>query len=217
VTKAQGKGYHKPPISLLLVEGETDELFYYRIKESCLDSKKYRVTIRNLKGIFNINKKVINKVEEYCEKHTDELVRIYCCLDRESREGKTPGFELKTIVREIHECNIESVLSIDAIIATQQIESWFFWDMETIYKCLRVARSRRKKNAYRPPDRYTYHDMIRLFRNYGKVYNKGKKRCGYFIRQLNLDIIIRNCSELRKGIEKIKSQANDTTTHLFKK
>ena len=216
MAKAQGKENHKTPISLLLVEGETDELFYYRIKKSYLASKKYRVTIRNLKGLFNINKKVINKVEEYCEKHTDELVRIYCCLDRESREGKTPGFEQKTIVREIYKRNIESVLSIDAIIATQQIESWFFWDMETIYKCLKVKHSQRKKNAYRPPDRYTYHDMIKLFRNHGKVYNKGK-RCGYFIQQLNLDIIIRNCSELRKGIEKIKSQANDTTTHLFKK
>ena len=216
MAKAQGKGYHKPPISLLLVEGETDELFYYRIKESCLASKKYRVTIRNLKGLFNINKKVINKVEEYCEKHTDELVRIYCCLDRESREGKTPGFELKTIVRKIRERNIESVLSIDAITATQQIESWFFWDMETIYKCLKVKHSQRKRNAYRPPDRYTYHDMIKLFRNHGKTYNKGK-RCGYFIRQLNLDIIIRNCSELRQGIEKIKSQAKDMTNHLFSK
>ena len=210
MAKAQGKGHNKTPISLLLVEGETDEMFYYRIKESCLAAKKYRVTIRNLKGLFNINKKVINKVDEYCEKHTDELVRIYCCLDRESREGNTPGFKLKTIVKEICERNIESVLSIDAIIATQQIESWFFWDMVTIYKYLKVKHSQRKKNAYRPPEKYTYHDMIKLFRNHGKVYNKGKKRCGYFIRKLNLNIIIRDCRELRNGIEMIKSQANDT-------
>ena len=134
-----------------------------------------------------------------------ELVRIYCCLDRESRESKTPGFELKTIIREIHERNIKSVLSIDKIIATQQIESWFFWDMETIYKYLKVARSRRKKKAYRPPEKYTYHDMIKLFRSHGKIYNKGKKRCGYFIQQLNLNTIISNCRELREGIEKIKS------------
>jgi len=167
-------------------------------------------------GNFNINEKVVDKVVEYCEKHIDELVKVYCCIDRESRNRKPPGFELKTIIREIRERNIESVLSIDKIIATQQIESWFFWDMETIYKCLKVARSRRKKNAYRPPDRYTYHDMIKLFRNHGKGYNKGK-RCEYFIQQLNLNIIIRDCRELREGIEKIKSQANDTTNHLFSK
>ncbi len=212
MAKAQGKENHKTPISLLLVEGETDELFWQQVKDNSLRS--CRIIIKDLKGNFNINEKVVDKVVEYCEKHIDELVRIYCCIDRESRNGKPPGFELKTIIREIHERNIESVLSIDAIIATQQIESWFFWDMETIYKCLKVKHSQRKRNAYRPPDRYTYHDMIKLFRNHGKTYNKGK-RCGYFIRQLNLDIIIRNCSELRKGIEKIESQANDMTNHLF--
>ena len=55
MAKVQRKGYYKAPISLLLVEGETDEVFYYRIKESCLVSKKCRVTIHNLKGLFNVN------------------------------------------------------------------------------------------------------------------------------------------------------------------
>ncbi len=214
MAKAQGKGYHKTPISLLLAEGETDELFWEQVKNSSLNS--CRVIVKELKGNFNVNEKVVDKALEYCEKHTDELVRIYCCIDRDSRNGKPPGFELKTIVREIHKYSIESILSIDKIIATQQIESWFFWDMETIYKYLKVARSRRRKSAYRPPSKYTYHDMIKLFRDHGKVYNKGK-RCRYFIRQLDLDLIISNCSELREGIEKIKSQANDTTNHLFSK
>jgi hypothetical protein len=213
VAKAQGKVNHKNPISLLLVEGDTDELFYKRIKNSFLNN--HRITIRNLEGLFNINKKVVNAIYNYCQQHKDEQVKVYCCLDRESREGKTPGFKLKTIIRDIHKYDIRFVLSIDAIIATQQIESWFFWDMETIYKYLKVARSRRRKNAYRPPERYTYHDMIKLFRDHGKAYNKGKK-CGYFIQQLDLDTIIKNCSELRDGIEKIKSQATNTTNYLFK-
>ncbi len=214
MAKAHGKENHKAPISLLLAEGETDELFWQRVKNSSLNS--CRITTKDLKGNFNINEKVVDKAVEYCGKHTDELVKVYCCIDRESRNDKPPGFELKTIVREILERNIKSVLSVDKIIATQQIESWFFWDMETIYKCLKVPRSQRKKNAYRPPERYTYHDMIKLFRSYRKPYNKGK-RCGYFIQQLNLNMIIRNCRELREGIEKIKSQANDTTNHLFSK
>ena len=190
-------------------------MFYDRIKESCLNPEGCRVTIRNLKGLFNINEKVIDKVVEYCDKHTDEFVRVYCCLDRESREGETPGFEIGIILREIRKRDIKSVLSVDKIIAIQQIESWFFWDIETIYKYLKVARSRRKK-TYRPPKKYTYHDMIKLFRDHEKIYNKGK-RCGYFIQQLNLNTIISNCSELRDGIEKIKSQANDVTNHLFSK
>ena len=212
MTRAQGNGSHKPPVSLLLVEGETDELFWKRVKSKSLNS--YRVIIKELKGLFNINKKATDKIVEYCDKHTDELVRIYCCFDRESRDGRTPGFELKTIIREIRERNISSVLSIDEIIATQQTESWFFWDIDTIYKYLEVPHSRRKKNAYRLPKKYTYHDMIKLFHNHGKVYHKGK-RCQHFIRQLNLDIIIENCRELREGIEKIKLQANDMTNHIF--
>jgi len=192
--RAQGKGSTKPPISLLLVEGDTDVIFWTRIKAAHLN--ECRIIIRNLEGNFNINRKVIDKVDGFCETHTDEYVRVYCCLDRESREGKVPGFELRTIRREIQQRNISSVLSIDAILATQQIECWFFWDIETIYTHLKVPRPRRRTNAYRPPKRYTYHDMVKLFRDYNKTYNKGR-RCQYFIDQLNLDIIIQNCRYLR--------------------
>ena len=160
----QGQGSNKPPISLLLVEGATDELFYKRIKDSYLTSEGCRVIIRDLEGLFNINKKVVSSIVGYCDNHPDELVRVYCCLDRESRTGKTPGFDRKTVIREIDARNVQAVLSINTIIATQQIESWFFWDMVTIYKYLGVPRARRKKKAYRPPEKYTYHDMIALFR-----------------------------------------------------
>jgi hypothetical protein len=206
VATTQGQGSSKPPVSLLLVEGDTDELFYKRIKDSHLTSEGCRVIIRNLEGLFNINKKVVNDVVGYCYKHPDELVRVYCCLDRESRTGKVPGLDLKTVIREIDARNVQSVLSINTIIATQQVEIWFFWDMVTIYKYLEVPRARRKKNAYRPPEKYTYHDMIKLFRKWNKVYNKGK-RGKHFIDQLDLGRIIRNCSELSKGIELIKKQS----------
>jgi len=204
VARAQGKGSTKSPISLLLVEGDTDVIFWTRIKAAYLN--EFRITISNLEGNFNINKKVLCKVDGFCETHSDEHVRVYCCLDRESRYGKVPEFNLRTIRREIQERNIRSVLSVDAIIATQQIESWFFWDIETIYTYLPVPRSHRRINAYRPPERYTYHDMVKLFREYNKTYKKGKK-CQYFIDQLNVDRIIENCKELREGIELIQRNA----------
>lgn len=140
MARAQGKGSTKSPISFLLVEGDTDVIFWTRIKSAHLN--ECRITIRNLEGNFNINKKVLDKVEGFCETHTDEQVRVYCCLDRESRHGKVPGFDLRTISREIQQRSIRSVLSIGAIRATQQIESWFFWDIETIYTHLKVPRSR---------------------------------------------------------------------------
>jgi len=204
LVRARGKGSTKSPISLLLVEGDTDVIFWTRIKAAYLN--ECRIIIRNLEGNFNINKKVLDKVDGFCETHTDEYVRVYCCLDRESRDGRVPGFVLRIIRRKIQQRNIRSVLSIDAILATQQIESWFFWDIETIYTHLTVPHSRRRTNAYRPPERYTYHDMVKLFRVYNKTYNKGK-RCKHFIDQLNLERIIENCRVLREGIELIKRKA----------
>lgn len=213
MARAHGKGAPKIPISLLLVEGDTDVIFYERVKAAYLSTGQCRVVIQNLEGLFNINKKVVNKLHDYCDHHRDEVVKAYCCVDRESRDGKTPGLDLGIIIRNIREKQIEAVLSIDKIVATQQIESWFFWDIDGIYKCLRTPRARRRK-AYRPPERYTYRDMIRLFRDCGKVYNKGK-RCRHFIEQLNFDTIVKNCRELSDGIKLIKAQGDDLTNHLF--
>ncbi len=211
---ARTQGRTKAPISLLLVEGDTDVLFYKRVKADYLDKENLRVTIRNLEGLYNINRKIVDKLDSFCDHNRDEIVRAYCCVDRESRYGKTPGLDLDVIIRNIREKQICGVHSVDAIVATQQIESWFFWDIEGIYKCLRVPHARRKKNAYRPPEKYTYRDMIKLFRDYGKAYNKGK-RLRYFIDQLDIHKIVKNCSELSDGIELIKRQAGDVTSHLF--
>ena len=45
MTKAQGKENYKTPISLLLVEGETDELFWQQVKNSSL--KSCRIIIKD--------------------------------------------------------------------------------------------------------------------------------------------------------------------------
>jgi hypothetical protein len=71
----------KNPISLLLVEGDTDEIFYKRIKSDLLAD--CRCTVENLQGLYNINVKVIDRVVDYLRKHKDEKIRVYCCLDRE--------------------------------------------------------------------------------------------------------------------------------------
>lgn len=202
----------KKPISLLLVEGETDELFYKRIKNEYFTGS--RVTTQNLYGLFNINKKIINRIVEYSKRHEDERIRVYCCLDRESRDDKVPEFDIKKITKYVKDENIRKILSINSIIATQQIESWFLYDIDGIYKFLKVPVSKRNPKSFQPPERFGYKRLQRLFERYNRTYTKGKK-AENFINHLNINKISSKCKELRDGIALIRSQATDLTNNLF--
>ncbi len=202
----------KKPISLLLVEGKTDEIFYNRVKSEPL--RDCRSTIQDVGGLYNINAKVIDRIYMYLQQHTDEIIRIYCCFDRESRYGQVPGFDIIIIKKHFKDQRQRRILSIDLITATKQIESWLFYDLDTIYKFLRVPNSQRRPRAYQPPEKFGYRDLQQLFERYGKTYSKGKG-AEYFINSLNINKIGSTCEELREGIELIQSQANDMTNHLF--
>jgi len=212
MSQEDGKGLIKQPVSLLLAEGSTDEIFYKKVKISHL--RDCRATVCDLHGLYNINVKVINKIVGYIQAHRDEVTRVYCCLDRESRYREVPGFDIRKIKKYIKDENLKSVLSVDLIRATQHIESWFFYDIEGIYAYLKVQRSRRRLNAFRPPEKFGYRDLQRLFERYGKTYSKGR-RTKSFINKLNIEKIVCNCKELGEGIQLIKSQAGDMTNHLF--
>ena len=53
----------KSPMSLLLTEGCTDQIFYVSIKVSHLAN--CRVTVRDLHGLRNANVKVIDQILDY--------------------------------------------------------------------------------------------------------------------------------------------------------
>ena len=204
----------KKPVSLLLVEGDTDEIFYERIKKEFLAG--YRGTVGNLEGLRNINAKVIDRIVRYLEQHNDEEIRVYCCLDRESRYGTPPGFDLNRIKKYIKAENIESVLSVNVAIATQQIESWFFYDIDGIYRFLKVPRAQRNLSAFEPPEKFGYKDLQRLFDRYGKTYSKGR-RSKNFIDHLDIKKIASQCSELAEVISLIRCQAHDLTNYILPK
>ena len=136
----------RKPISLLLVEGDTDEIFYNRIKSIHL--RNTRSTIKNIDGLYNINSKVISCISTYSQTHRDEIIRVYCCFDRESRYGSVPEFDILEVKKFVICNQIISVLNIDLIIATKQIESWFFYDIEGIYKFLAVPQSQRNLHSF---------------------------------------------------------------------
>lgn len=200
----------QPPLSLLLVEGQTDCIFYTRVKSVCLDGA-LRVSVHHLRGLFNVNKKILHRLTAR-DPHTP--VRAYCCLDRESRHSKTPGFDLDFIRGELRSREARHVLSVEAIIATQMIESWFFHDLVGIYRYLRVPKSKRRRTAYTPPERYGKIDLQRLFRRYEREYVEGKRSTA-FIESLDVAAIATRCEELKTGLSLIERWAEDDTDHLF--
>jgi hypothetical protein len=187
---------------VLLVEGPTEAIFYGRIKDKYL--KGYcACKIEPIGGLFNVNDKVLHALKT---KNTDRLVRAYCCLDRESRYAQTPAFDLKFIRAELKRVHAKNVLSVDQIIATQMIESWFFHDIMGIYKYLRVPQANRNPRAYIPVDKFHVDDLKNLFRRYNKVYSEGD-RARHFIRSLDIEFICSQCTALKKGIEQIRSKS----------
>lgn len=187
-----------PVLSVLLVEGPTEKHFYTRVKDRYLKGHCSCI-IQVVEGLFNINDKVLHALKT---KNTDRLVRAYCCLDRESRYSKTPGFDIDFIRADLKKENISNVLSVDKIIATQMIESWFFYDIAGIYKYLKVPRAQRNMKAYVPVEGFRVSHLKELFRRHKKVYSEGD-RAKHFIESLDLESIVSQCSDLRDGVQSI--------------
>jgi hypothetical protein len=189
-------------LTVLLVEGPTEEIFYTRVKTVYLD-RRCSVKIECLSGLFNVNKKILQALTT---KYTGQRVRAYCCLDRESRYAKVPDFELNLVKRSLRQRGASNILSVDAIIATPMIESWFFYDIAGIYTHLRVPKAKRAPKKYRPPEAFAVKDLKDLFRRYGKNYIEGD-RAENLINKLDLDTIVCQCKALRDGIDLILSRA----------
>jgi len=188
-------------LSVLLVEGQTEAIFYGRVKDKYLLKANCACKIESIGGLYNIHDKVLHALET---KNTDRLVRAYCCLDRESRYAKTPAFDLGFIRSELKRDKVKNVLSVDQIIATQMIESWFFHDIMGIYKHLKVPKTNRNPTTYTPVERFRVKDLKDLFRRYNKVYTEGD-RARHFIESLDIELIYRRCKALREGIELIQN------------
>jgi hypothetical protein len=98
------------------------------------------------------------------------------------------------------------ILSVDVVIATQMIESWFFHDIEGIFRFLQVPNRERNPARFRTAAKFTDVDLAHLFYRYGKSYIKGK-RVKNFIQSLDIAKILNRCNELGKGIDLIKKNA----------
>lgn len=202
------------PVSLLILEGDTEQVFYAIIRDKFL--KGIRIELRDIKGRGNVNKDVISEIYKYMYNNPDDLVRAYCCVDTERQTSSATPFELD-FVREQAKVRMSSrVLSVGVILADPDIESWFFYDIDGIYKFLGAKKSQRKAKRYHNPKNLCKKDLQQLFHKFGngKEYLPGK-RATYFINHLDVEKIVSNCKTLRDGIELIQSKAEDLTNHLF--
>ncbi len=212
MSKQRNAKTHNKPVSLLVLEGDTEQLFYPIIRDKFL--KGIRIELRNIKGRGNVNKDVLGEIYKYTYNNRDDAVRVYCCVDTESQKRTATPLELDIICEQIKVRKLRLVLSVDAILADPEIESWFFYDIEGIYKFLGAKTSQRNVKKYSNPKNLCKKNLQGLFHRFGKEYLPGK-RATNFINNLDIDKIVTECKELHDGIALIQSQTTDLTNHIF--
>ncbi len=190
-------------IILFLYEGETDKEFYNKIFLLKLSGKGIRMHKMNLKGGIN-NKNVADEIYGFqiapSNKNKNEI-HVFIGYDRERRRRETPlRINIELLNKDFVNVKNSNIKSINQIIATQDLESWLFIDIEGIYKFLIVPKANRNIKKYANIENFNNKDLSKLFRQFGAQYQKGK-RVEKFIDKLDLTKIYTNCPDLRKGIK----------------
>jgi len=125
------------PVSLLVLEGDTEEVFYSIVQDKFLRDIRFKRT--NIKGQGNVNKDMLGEIFKYTYNNRSDLVRTYCCVDTEGQKRSATPFDLALVHEHIQARQMKCVLSVGAILADPDIESWVFFLIYCIKK-LRWAR-----------------------------------------------------------------------------
>ena len=212
MTKRGNANICSKPVSLLVLEGDTEQIFYPLIRDKYL--KGIRIELRNIRGRGNVNKDILGEIFKYMYVNRNDFVRAYCCVDTERDKCSATPLDLEFVRGKAKERKMNQLLSIDQILADPDIESWFFYDVDGIRKFIGAKKSQVSAKRYANPKNLGKKDLRRLFNRFDKVYIPGR-RSAYFINSLDIAKIVGNCTELREGIQLIQSQAGDLTNHLF--
>jgi len=204
----------KEPLSVLLVEGGTDKLFYERIAENYFQGLSYKLI--DVHGGGNMLRRTLASASPPIAPEENFKIRIYYCQDNESEYNEAPDFDLESIRQACIQKKLKNILSVDAIVANQMIESWFFYDLDGLYNYLNVPEDIRKPiDKYLTPTKCRKKDIIELFQKHGKYYREGSRKAAKFVYSLDIHKIVNNCSELTAGIKLIKTQSANLQNHLF--
>lgn len=186
---------------LFLVEGETEIEFYSALLSCafpCLPKK-----IKNLKGNFNINNKILDKCFDFASVNEKVDFEVFICIDRERTEQ--PPYNKTLVNSRLRE--ITRLKGVHEVIAVLMIESLFFIDIEGIYKYLGTKRTLRNNRKYSNFRKLTHSDLNALFKQSEKTYIKGRKSSG-LINSLNLNKIVSKAEELQNLIYVLKQKGN---------
>jgi len=194
-----------PNSILLLYEGDTEEEFYKRIVDNTVPKRRIRISYDNLKGITtNINRKILHKIYKHLQNNINEhRIFVFVAIDREGDKSCESPLDINEIINTIS-VDTNRIQEVFEIIATQDIESWFFIDIDGIYKYLKVPKNKRNPRKYSNYESYNNRDLSNLFRRYKRIYSKGHSDTG-LLGSLDLKKIYNNCPELQEGIEKMIS------------
>jgi len=156
-----------------------------------------------LKGIStNINNKVIGKIYKHIVNNNKENnIHVVIGIDREGNRDTESRVDLAYLDKKL-EAVSDKISSIFEIIATQDIESWFFIDIDGIYRFLKVPRKMRNKRKYNNHEGFNNRDLSKLFRQHKRVYSKGNSVEG-LVESLDLNRIYDECDDLKLGIQRM--------------
>ncbi len=190
---------------LFLYEGETEGEFYKKVFDLYVPTREIKRNYGNLRGIYSLTEKVRGKIESYLQNDSSATltkIHVFVAYDREGPRTKEGTLDLKSLRKEfLH--NGSRIATINEILATQDLESWFFHDLEGIYKYLRTPSSQRNMKAYPNVDATNNRVLSHLFHRFDKHYQKGTRVKG-FIDQLDIEKIVKSVQELDEVLEIIK-------------
>lgn len=186
---------------LFLYEGETEAEFYLKIFDQHIAQREIRINKANLNGVYNLDHKVKAKVNSYLynNKFSDcKSIHVFVAYDREGARTVEPQLNVELLKREFVKSK-SRIKSINEVVATQDLESWFYHDMPGIYKYLKVPVAERKHDVYPNVDATHNRLLSALFHRYNKHYQKGKRAEG-FIDALDIPKIVSRVPELQEMI-----------------
>jgi len=192
-----------PNSILLLYEGDTEKEFYRRMISNNVPNRRIRISYDNLKGIStNINSKVIAKIKKHLENNpSEDNVNVFLGIDREGDRTNESPIDINHILKTLSPAK-QRIAGIIEILATQDLESWLFIDIEGIFNFLRVPRRSRNPRRFQNIESFNHRNLSYLFRQYKRVYSKGHRVEG-LLESLDLNKIYEECPDLREGIQRM--------------
>jgi hypothetical protein len=185
---------------LLVFEGITDRFFYRRIKEFYFSDRKIRISGSLMYGQSNITRKAENFIESYLEENRDlNSIHVFITHDREGTREKDSMLDLAYLHDLFLSDKKSRIASINEIIATQDIESWFFADIDGVYKYLKVPKKRQNVKKFNNIESTNNRILSILFHQCNNTYSKGYDSEN-LINSLDIKKIVENVKELTEAV-----------------